>query len=70
MYHIPPMMTLTEIQAALSDRNIREVARRTELDADTIYRYARGEVVDPPLRTVRILSDYLTAPVVGVSDDT
>jgi transcriptional regulator with XRE-family HTH domain len=54
------MMTPEQIEQALSDRNLREVARRTGLHYNTIRRYAQGVVERPEYEAVRTLSEYLS----------
>ncbi len=52
------MMTLEQIREALEDRNLAEVARRTGVSRDTLYRIAAG-VGSPSYETLKALSDYL-----------
>jgi DNA-binding phage protein len=52
-------MTLEQIRKALEDRNLAEVARRTGVSRDTLYRIASG-VGAPSYDTLKSLSDYLT----------
>lgn len=63
------MLDLDTIKQLLSDRNLAEVARRTGLSEFTVGRYARGEVKEPPVSTVRTLSDYLTGKVAREESD-
>ena len=53
------MMTLNEVKEALSDRNIREVARRTGLHHETIHRLQSGAIKNPSYETVSRLVNYL-----------
>lgn len=53
------MLTLEEIRKALSDRNLREVARRTGVHYNVIYRIANG-TTNPSYASCKALSDYLT----------
>ena len=52
------ILTLDQIKAALSDRNLKTVAKRTGLAADTLYRIAHGEGT-PTHATIIVLSIYL-----------
>lgn len=52
-------MTLEQIADALQDVRPEAVAAETGLAASTVYKYRAGKITDPPLQTVRILSDYL-----------
>lgn len=52
------MIELSEIQAILSDRNLREVSRQTGIYYGTLYRLAHG-VGDPSFGTVYRLTQYL-----------
>lgn len=52
------MMTLDEIRKALKDRNLKAVAIATQLNPQTLYRLARGEVT-PHHSTVQVLINYL-----------
>lgn len=53
-------MTLEQIREALRDRTITVVARATGLHENTIYRIASGQNTNPSLRTLTILSEYLS----------
>jgi transcriptional regulator with XRE-family HTH domain len=53
------MLTVDQIRACLSDRNLAEVARRTGLSERTLRRYAAGKVKEPSLRAAKVLSEYL-----------
>ena len=57
------MLTLDEIKGALTGCDLTAVAYHTGLHINTIRRYRDGDVIDPPLETVRKLSDYLTEAV-------
>ncbi len=52
------MMTIEDIRAALADRNLREVARRSGISYRTLWALARGKT-DPAYATVKAVSDYL-----------
>jgi hypothetical protein len=54
------VLTLDEIRTRLVGLNESEVSYRTGLHVNTIRRYRAGLVTDPPLDTLRRLSDYLT----------
>lgn len=53
------MLTLEQIQEALSDRNLTRVSENTGLSVNTLSRFARGLVPDPKHSTMQTLSDYL-----------
>jgi len=59
------MLSVSEIERLLKDRRLDIVARETGLSSGTIRRFRDGEVTDPQLSTVLVLSEYLqsTAPV-------
>lgn len=44
---------------ALSDRNLREVSRRTGVSYSTIRGIVKGRVVDPTVGTMTKLDEYL-----------
>jgi len=50
---------LTRMRDALSDRNLREVAKRTGLHENTIHKFVKGKVAYPTPETRQKLSDYL-----------
>ena len=52
-------MTLEQIKAALSDRNLTEVARRTGLSYPTVYGIAKGANNNPAYHSVKKLAQYL-----------
>lgn len=52
-------MTLEQIKAALSDRNLTEVARRTGLSYPTVYGIAKGTTSNPAYQSVEKLAQYL-----------
>jgi DNA-binding phage protein len=57
-------LTLEQVRAALSDRNLKTVAERTGLAADTLYRIMHGHG-EPTHATLVVLSIYLDG---GCSD--
>lgn len=59
------MMTIDEIRAALADRNLREVSRRSGVSYRTLWSMAREKTV-PNYATVKAVSDYLMADRVRV----
>ena len=59
------MMTMDEIREALTDRNLREVSRRSGVSYRTLWSMAREKTV-PNYRTVKIVSDYLMRDCVRV----
>jgi DNA invertase Pin-like site-specific DNA recombinase len=55
------MLTIEEIVKKLADRNLSEVARRTELSLPTVWRIANNQAGNTGYETVKKLSDYLEA---------
>lgn len=55
------MMTLKEVQDALGDRNLKEVARRTGLSYNQVWGVTSGKVIHASFDVVKALSDYLEA---------
>lgn len=53
------LLSLEQIKAALADRRISAVAAATGLHANTLHHIKKGLNVNPSLRTLTILSDYL-----------
>lgn len=53
------MLTLEEIKAALSDRNLREVSRRTGISYANLYAIATGRRDNPTYKVVSKISEYL-----------
>jgi hypothetical protein len=54
------IMDMNEIKAALADRNLREVSRRSGVAYHTLWLMAREKHV-PSYVTVKAISDYLLA---------
>ena len=54
------MMTLEQVQAALSDRRLMVVAKETGLSYYTVRRVAKAEDQKVSYETIKRLSDYLT----------
>ena len=52
------MMTLEAVRAALADRNLSEIARRTGISYHKVWRIMKGEG-SPAYETVETLSKYL-----------
>jgi transcriptional regulator with XRE-family HTH domain len=52
-------MTLEQVKAALSDRNLTEVARRTGLSYPTVQGIASGKTENPSYQSVERLAQYL-----------
>lgn len=50
---------LEDIKNALEDRNLKLVAQKTGLSADTLYKIKNGERQSINLNTYKILLDYL-----------
>lgn len=53
------MLTVREIQIALSDRKLTVVAQETGLAYNTVRAIANGTNPNPDYKTVLTLSDYL-----------
>jgi len=53
------MMTLEQVQAALQDRKLPQVAERTGLAYQTVWRVAAGRIERVSYDVVKALSDYL-----------
>ncbi len=53
------LLSLEQIKSALADRRISAVAAATGLHANTLHQIKKGLNVNPSLRTLTILSDYL-----------
>jgi hypothetical protein len=54
------LLSLEQIRSALADRKISAVATATGLHANTLHQLKKGLNLNPSLRTLTILSDYLT----------
>lgn len=54
------MMTLEQVQNALTDRRLPVVAKETGLSYFTVRRVAKGEDQRVTYETIKRLSDYLT----------
>ena len=52
------MMTLNEVRAAMADRNLSEVSRRSGVSYYTLLRLASGRNVR--YESIKALSDYFT----------
>jgi len=53
------MLTLEEVKKRLSDRNLKEVSRRTGISYANIYAIATGRRENPTYKVIAKLSDYL-----------
>ena len=53
------MLLLDEVRELLGDKNLKEVARRTGLAYDTVWRVYRGDTKRVSYDVVVRLSDYL-----------
>lgn len=53
------LLPVEQIRAKLDDRNIQEVARRSGINAWTLYQIRNGKIQEPSYRTLKKLSDYL-----------
>lgn len=54
------MMTIEQIRAALSDRNIKSVCRATGLSYPTVLGIKSGKSDNPQYHTVAKLAEYLS----------
>lgn len=54
---------MRRIVSALSDRNLKEVSRRTGIDHRTLHRIATGEIKDPKVSHFEKLREYLRTGV-------
>tara|TARA_Y100001951_G_C11128343_1_gene176788 strand:+ start:297 stop:470 length:174 start_codon:yes stop_codon:yes gene_type:complete len=53
------MLTIEQVRHLLAERNLREVARASDLHYNIVYRVANG-TTRPSYETVKKLSDHLT----------
>lgn len=53
------MLSLEQIIEKLSDRNLTEVSRRTNLAVPTVWRIANNQAGNVGYTTIKKLSDYL-----------
>ena len=51
------MLTVNQIKAALTDRNLRTVAKIVGVHENTLYTFMRSE--NPRTKTAELLSNYL-----------
>lgn len=56
-------MTLDQIQEALTDRNLKEVERKTGIHYVTLSRIRSGKNRNPRYETIRVLVEYLKQQV-------
>ena len=61
------MLSNQTIQCALQDRNISEVARRTNLSIHTVLKMQKGKFDNLRFMPLQTVSDYLEST--GVRDD-
>ena len=54
-------MEVKEIQRLLSDRNLREISRRTSIGYSTLRSIVKNEDADPSISTVKKLMEYFSA---------
>ena len=55
------MLTFEALKYELAKKNLREVARQTDLHYNTVYRFMNGEK-DPKYSTMKALSDFVIHP--------
>lgn len=55
------MLTLPQIREALADRNLTKVSEAVGIHRNTLSAIRDGVHVNPTLRTLQALSDYLSA---------
>jgi transcriptional regulator with XRE-family HTH domain len=53
------MLSLEKISEGLADRRLDVVAKATGVSRSTISRIRRGENVNPTIKVIKALSDYL-----------
>lgn len=53
------MMNLQQIKKALTDMNLKAVARSTGVNYQMVWRIANGADQNPTYKTLSALSDYL-----------
>ena len=53
------MLTIEEVKSRLSDRNLKEVSRRTGISYANLYAIGTGRRKNPTYRVIAKLSDYL-----------
>ncbi len=53
------MLSLEKIAEGLADRRLDVVAKATGVSRSTISRIRRGENVNPTIKVIKALSDYL-----------
>jgi transcriptional regulator with XRE-family HTH domain len=58
-------MNINEIKRLLSDRNLREVSRRTGISYSTLRNLVKIKHPDPNLSTVEKLQDYFNTTIPG-----
>jgi predicted transcriptional regulator len=54
-------MEVKEIQRLLSDRNLREISRRTSIGYSTLRSIVKNKDADPSISTVKKLMEYFSA---------
>lgn len=54
-------MEIKEIKELLSDRNLRELSRRTSIGYSTLRDIAKGRNNDPSYSTVKKLEEYFSS---------
>jgi len=54
-------MEVKEIQRLLSDRNLREISRRTSIGYSTLRSIVKNEDADPSISPVKKLLEYFSA---------
>jgi len=60
-------MEINEIKDLLSDRNLKEVSRRTGIGYSTLRNIASGRSPDPTISTVNKLFEYFSATCPGLN---
>ena len=58
------MLNLDEIKAGLEDRNVEKVSACTGIHRNTIAAIRNGKNANPTYATMKLLSDYLTGPLI------
>lgn len=53
------MLTIEQVRARLTDRNISEVASRIGMNRQQLWMIATGKNSNPTIKTLKRISDYL-----------
>ena len=59
------LLTTSQLQTLLTDRNLASVARKTGVRRQLLYKFQRGDVSNMTLDHIRALTDYHKSVKVG-----